>query len=556
MRNTTESDDERLPPTPVSASSGSRQRRPSTGDVIAGLSVALVAVPQSLAYAELAGLPAEYGLYASAVPSMAAAFFVSSRQLQTGPVALTSLLTFGALSPLAATFSPDYVTLAALLALMVGGLRVLLGLVKAGRVAYLLSEPVVLGFTTAAAILITASQLPKVFDARQPGDGVLLDAFWSLVRVNEWQWQAVAFSVGVAAIMVLGRRIHALFPGALLAVLVALLISEVAGYEGSVVGELSGSFVSLNLDFPWSSAGQLVLPAVAIALVGFAEPASIARTFAAQDRESWSADREFVSQGVANLASGLSGAFPVGGSFSRSSLNRLAGATSPWAGAITGLAVLLAVPLTPALANLPRAVLGAVVIVAVAKLIKVGDLVKLIGQSGGQAVVGIGTLAAVLASAPRVERGVAAGFVLSLLVHLYRELSITVDAEVRDETLVIRPHGVLWFATVPAIDAKIRNHIADNPDVSSILLNLGAVGRLDFSGAAALARISEESAAVGIPVHFSNISPNCDRAARIHLLRAEEASIDEATLDGATGDDQTVSKGAAADDTATASGAR
>lgn len=503
---------------------GRRFSGPSTGDIIAGLSVALVAVPQSLAYAELAGLPAEYGLFASAIPSILAALFVSSRQLQTGPVALTALLTFGALSPLADPFSERYIALAALLALMVGALRVLLGLVRAGRVAYLLSEPVVLGFTTAAAIIITASQLPRVFDATGRDSGVLLNAFWSLVRIEEWQWQAVAFSLMVAAVMILGRRVHQLFPGALVAVILALIISKAIDYDGSTVGELSGSLVSLNLDFPWSSAGQLLFPAVAIALVGFAEPASIARTFAAQDRVRWSSDREFISQGVANLAAGFSGAFPVGGSFSRSSLNRLAGATSPWAGAITGAAVLVAMPLTPALADLPTAVLGAIVIVAVFKLIRLKDLYRLLSQSGGQAIVGMGTVAAVLASAPRVERGVAVGFGLSILVHLYRELTVVVPAWVDDTKLLIKPEGVLWFATVPAIDSRIRSHIAENPEVNSIEIDLKGVGRLDFSGASSLARIAEESRSNGVPISFTNIAPNLDRIARVHLGMEDDAA--------------------------------
>ncbi|MCP3937793.1 MAG: sodium-independent anion transporter, partial [Actinomycetia bacterium] len=141
-----------------------RFERPSTGDVVAGVSVALVAIPQSLAYAQLAGMPAQYGLFASALPSLLAAAFVSSRYLQTGPVALTSLLTFGALSTLADPFSEKYIALAALLAILVGLFRVFLGLVRLGGVAYLLSEPVLTGFTAGAAILIISSQLPKVFD--------------------------------------------------------------------------------------------------------------------------------------------------------------------------------------------------------------------------------------------------------------------------------------------------------------------------------------------------------------------------------------------------------
>ncbi len=491
--------------------------RPATGDIVAGLTVALIAIPQSLAYAELAGLPARHGLYASALPSILAAAFVSSRHLQTGPVALTALLTFGALSATAEPFSEDYIANAALLALMVGVARVALGVAKWGRVAYLLSEPVLVGFTTGAAILITSSQLPRVLDAEVEGRGVLGGAVWSLVNPGQWSPVAMAFALGTAVIIVFGRRLHPLFPGVLVALVLALIVSRLTGYGGSTVGELAGGFLSLRWTFPWGNSLALVLPAVAIALVGFAEPASIARTFAAEDREPWSADREFISQGVANLAAGVSGAFPVGGSFSRSSLNRVAGAVSPWAGAITGLAVLVALPATPLLAPLPSAVLGAVVIVAVSSLIRLRTLLDLIRHSRLQAAVATGTLLATLLAAPRVEIGVAIGVGLALLAHLYRELSVSASVEVIDDRLVIRPHGVLWFATVPAIDERLRSHLAAHPQVNAAEIDMSAVGRLDYSGASALARMAEESAANGVPVRFTNVPPGCARAARVHL---------------------------------------
>ncbi len=390
--------------------------RPRPGDLIAGASVALVAIPQSLAYAELAGMPAQYGLYATALPSLLAAFFVSSRYLQTGPVALTALLTFGALSPLAAPMSGEYIQLAALLALLVGLLRLALGLARLGRVAYLLTPPVLIGFTTAAAILILSSQLPKLFDVAPDEGGVIEDAVWTLLHPGDWSATAMAFAALAFVAIFGGRRIHAVFPGVLLAVLAGLAISSWVGYGGSIVGELDGGFVSLGVDFDWSSTGTLIVPAIAIALVGFAEPSSIARTFAAADKEPWNADKEMVSQGVANLASAVSGAFPVGGSFSRSSLNRLAGARTAWAGAITGAFVLLVLPFTPVLRDLPEAILGAIVIGAVLKLIDVRGVWRLKDASHAQLFVGVSTLVATIATAPRVERGVVIGVVLSLVV--------------------------------------------------------------------------------------------------------------------------------------------
>jgi len=227
-----------------------------------------------------------------------------------------------------------------------------------------------------------------------------------------------------------------------------------------------------------------------------------------------------VSQGVANLAAAVSGAFPVGGSFSRSSLNKLAGATSAWAGAITGAFVLLALPLTPLLETLPNAVLGAIVVGAVAKLIRLDDLWALLRANRVQALVGVGTLAATLASAPRVERGVMVGVGLALLAHLYRELSLTTPSVREGNTLTVAPEGVLWFATIPSVERLIRAAIADEHDLDTVVLDLAGVGRMDFSAAAALRRIVEE---IGdyendVAVEIVNVRQGAARGAAAYLV--------------------------------------
>ncbi len=490
--------------------------------MVAGVSVALVAIPQSLAYAELAGLPAQHGLFASALPSIAAAAFVSSRHLQTGPVALTSLLTFGALSSMAATGTAEFARLAALLALLVGLCRLALGLIRLGRVAYLLSEPVLVGFTTGAAILILSSQLPRVVDVVPGDDGVLAEAVRALTARDSWGTGAIAFSIGAAVAILAGRRLHRLFPGVLVAVVVATVVSGLVGYGGSTTGELDGGFVGLGLDLPWSSTRELILPAFVIALVGFAEPASIARTFAARDREPWDANREMIGQGVANVVAGLTRAFPVGGSFSRSSLNRMAGATSPWAGAITGLCVLAALPATPLLAELPRAVLATIVILAVVGLLRFDQLVDLVRRNRAQGAVATGTLVATLATAPRIERGVLIGIGLALVVHLFRELKVTADSEWSDGRLVVRPKGVLWFATIASVDELIRRQLVNQPDTDLVVFDLDGVGRLDYSAAAALGRLVEELRESDVEVRLINVPPGAVRAAQIHLPEPDD----------------------------------
>ena len=495
---------------------------PSTGDLVAGVSVALVAIPQSLAYAELAGLPPQYGLYATALPSLLAALFVSSRYLQTGPVALTALLTFGALAGGGPTGDGDYIERAALLALLVGGLRLLLGIVRMGRIAYLLSEPVVTGFTAGAAVVIVASQLPKIFDVDPDGE-VLAAAVSALAAPGEWSWPAIAFAAGTAALMIAGRRMHRLFPGVLAAVILSELVARIGGYEGSTVGELEGGFIPFTFGFPWSDAPGLLLPAAVIALVGFAEPVSIARTFAAADRLPWNPNREMVSQGVANLAAGISGAFPVGGSFSRSSLNRMAGATSAWSGAITGAFVLAVLPLAPLLQDLPTAVLGAIVIVVVVRLVDIKEMARLPRGSLPQALVGAGTTLATIALAPRVERGVLIGIGLAVAVHLYRELQVTAPGERVGDTLIVRPRGVMWFATVALVERVVREELARHRDLTSVTLDLAGVGRLDYSGAIALRRLLERISAGGVTIRVEGVPPASSRAVLTELERYESS---------------------------------
>ena len=395
--------------------------KPSAGDVVAGVSVALLALPQGLAYAELAGVPAKYGLYAAAIPSILASIFASSPYLQTGPVALTALLTYGALQGLEEPFTPEYIELAVLLALLIGFIRLLLGLLKMGKIVNLLTDEVILGFTTGAAVLIIFSQLPKSLGVENTSGGVLSKGWDSIMNPDLWQSGAILFSIATIGTIFGGRKIHRLFPGVLIAVVFGIVISHMISYTGPVVGELSGSFIPFKFNFQWKSLVDLLIPGVIIAVLGFAEPAAIARTFSKEEGTDWDPNKEFISQGIANIASAISNSFPVGGSFGRSSLNKFAGAETPWAGAITGAFVLAVLPLCSLLSKLPDAILGATVIGAVVKLIKPLDFYRLITQKPKQAVIAIGTLGATLLTAPRVDRGIVVGLGLSLVFYLYEK---------------------------------------------------------------------------------------------------------------------------------------
>ncbi len=486
-------------------------------DVTAGVAVSLVLVPQAMAYAELAGLPAGVGLFAAALPPILAAPFASSPYLQTGPTAMTALLTFGVLTAVAEPQTAEYVALAALLAMVVGLGRLAVGVLRLGQISYLMSQPVLTGFTTGAAVLIISSQLPTALGVSTERNGVLDRAGWALAHPGEWQSSAMAFALGTAVVMIGGRRIHRLFPGVLLAVAVGIAISEAFDYGGSVIGTVDAGFPALSLDLQWDSVGSLVVGGLVIAIVGFAEPAALARTFATIEREPWDPNREFVGQGMANLASAVSGGLPVGGSFSRSSLNHLGGARTRWSGAITGIAVLSFLPFAYVVEQLPRAVLAAIVIVAGVNLIEAGAVRRIALRSRPQGSVAAITFVATLATAPHVERAVLIGIAVSIGVHLWRESKVVCSLDSDGAHLIARVEGVLWFGSSSRLENLLGDAVATHPEVEAMVVDLAGVGRLDYSAALIFEQFLDNAEAAGVKVEFRNVAAPARRMLKRQL---------------------------------------
>ncbi len=473
-------------------------RRPVTWprwiDALAGLSVALVLIPQSLAYAELAGLPAFHGLYAAALAPLAAAAFASSPYLQTGPTALTSILTFGVLATSFQAGSVDIALAAALLALVVGVTRLAIGLLRLGGIAYTMSQPVLMGFTSAMAVLIIATQLPGALGAVPGGEGIGGHLLWTLSHPSSWNTLAVGLSLVTLLLVLGGRRLSPVFPGVLIAVLAGLAAGTWLGDAGPAIGALPTGFPRPSLALPWAVLPQILVGGVVIAVVGFAEVASIARTFAFEDRGRWDANREFIGQGAANLISGLFSGLPVGGSFARSSLNRIVGARTRWSGAIAGLATLAFLPFSTVLEPLPKAVLAAIVIGAVVNLLRIRPLVRLWRVSRPQFVVSWGTFLLTLALAPRIDYAVTVGIALALGVHLWRESKLDIEVERDGDVLHVKLIGVLWFVSAPHLEDSLERAVAANPGVARIVLDGNALGRVDLSGVMLLARAAESAA--------------------------------------------------------------
>jgi SulP family sulfate permease len=469
------------------------------------VSVALLLIPQAMAYAVLAGLPVQQGIYAATLPLVVAAVAASSPYLQTGPVALTSLLTLGALSGLADPFTPRYIALAALLALIVGGARLLVGLLRAGGLAYLMSQPIVVGFIVGGALLIVCSQVPTVVGVDSTADNPVVAAADALTQPGGWEPASILLALAAIAIVFAGRRLHPLFPGVLLSVILGIGFSRLFDYGGATVGKVPTRFPRISFDLPWGSAPKLIVPGLVIALLGFAESAAVARRFAAMERQRWDPNREFVGQGLANIASGAVGGYPTGGSLSRTGINKLAGAETRWSGAIAGIVVFALIPLLGVISALPTSVLGALVIVGVAPLIEFRTLREYLGIARLQFVVAALTFAATLALAPHVERAVLLGLGLAIAAHLWRELRINIPAEVEGDVLHLRPRGVLYFASAPSLEDAVTRLLGAHPNARRLIVHLGGLGRIDLTGALVLKQLVADAGEAGLDVEIRDV---------------------------------------------------
>jgi len=347
-------------------------------DIVSGLTVALVIVPQSMAYAQLAGLPAYYGLYASFLPVIIASIFGSSRQLATGPVAVVSLLTAAALEPIAASNSEGYLAYAIMLALLVGIFQLALGFLKLGVLVDFLSHPVVTGFTNAAAIIIGTSQLAKIFGVSVINQEKHFETVIEVINASLTQTHLPTLLMAILAIalMIIVKKYFSRLPFVLVSVVVTTIISWIINFEtqfgGKVVGNIPQGLPELTI--PNIDISQLInlgTVAIVISLIGFMEAISIAKAMAAQTKQRLDADQELVGQGLSNIVASFFQGYPVSGSFSRSAVNITAGAQTGFSAVVTGSFVgITLLFLTPLLYHLPQATLAAVIIMAVINLIK------------------------------------------------------------------------------------------------------------------------------------------------------------------------------------------
>lgn len=531
-------------------------REDLTGDGIAAVIVTIMLIPQSLAYALLAGLPAEVGLYASILPLVAYGIFGTSRVLAVGPVAVVSLMTASALAPLNLGSVQDYIAAAGLLALMSGMMLLAMGGLRLGLVANFLSHPVIAGFITASGILIAVSQMRHIFGIEGGGHNLpemlgnmisglsSLNPFTAVIGIAaiaflHWVRKgATPFLVSLGIEKSLAQTLARVGPVAAVAVTTLVVWAFGLADRGvSIVGTVPGGLPPLGLpEAPWAMIPALAMPALLISIIGYVESVSVAQTLAAKRRQRIDPNQELIALGASNISSGLSGGYPVTGGFARSVVNFDAGARTPAAGAMTAVGLLIAALfLTPLLHFLPTATLAATIIVAVLSLVDLGILFKAWRYSRADFAAVFTTIALTLLEG--VEIGVGAGVILSLVLFVWKtsrphvaEVGLVPgsehfrnilrhDVETDPAVLTLRIDESLYFANASRMEHMVLDRVLQHPQPRHVILMCSAVNEIDLSALESLEALNDRLRDMGISLHLSEVKgPVMDRLIGTHLL--------------------------------------
>ena len=526
-------------------------------DLVAAVIVTLMLIPQSLAYAQLAGLPAQAGLYASIAPLVLYAVFGTSRVLAVGPVAVVSLMTASTVGSFAAQGTAPYAAIALTLAFLSGAMLLVMGLLRWGFLAHFLSHPVISGFITASALLIAAGQLKVLLGVKVEG-AHFFELVGGLVRhAGEVHVLTAALGLTMVAFLFWARR-------GLKPLLVRLGLpargADLAAKAAPVVGIAMSAALTWQLQ--WAQQGvkivgtvpqglppltaplwdlalwqALALPALLISVVGFVESVSVGQTLAARRRQRIEPDRELVALGAGNLGAAFTGGFPVTGGFARSVVNFDAGAQTPAAGVFTAVGILAAaLLLTPALYFVPQATLAATIVVAVLSLVDLAVFRHTWAYSKSDFSAAVVTVLVTLGAG--VEAGLIAGVGLSLAMFVYRtsrphiaEVGLVPGTEhfrnvqrhavLTDEAVLgLRVDESLYFANARALEDRLNAEVAQRPGLRHVVLQCSAINDIDTSALESLEAIDARLRDAGIALHLSEVKgPVMDRLKGTELLQ-------------------------------------
>jgi len=533
------------------------QRRDLPGDLMAGLIVAIMLVPQGMAYALLAGLPPQVGLYASILPLIIYGLLGSSRTLAVGPVAIVSLLVAAGLTPLAEPGSAHYLQLALILALLAGLIQLAMGLARLGFLSNFLSHPVLSGFTTAAALVIGLSQMRHLLGITIPASESFVMMVWqTAAAVPQANWPTLVLGAGSLFVLFYvknrldGRLQQWGLPAAwripltkgapLLVVLLgaaAVGLGQLDQTHGvRIVGQVPAGLPPLTWPGFDPALWPALLPiALAISLVGYTESISVAKALASRRREKVAADQELIALGAANLAASFSGGYPVTGGISRSMVNFSAGANSGLASIVTAVLIALtAVLFTPLFYYLPQAVLAAIILAAIAGLVDFSALPHIWKYNKADALSWLATFGAALLI--NVETGILVGVVASLALFLWRASRphVAEVGQLNGETyrnvlrhqvktyphiIAIRIDESLYFANSRFVEDLVLRLVSERPQVAHFVLICSAVNFIDASALETLEALIDQLESAGVHFYLTDVKgPVMDRLERVGFV--------------------------------------
>ncbi len=472
-------------------------------DLIAGLTVAVVLLPQAIAFALIAELPPAVGLYAAIVAAIVGALWGSSRQLHTGPTNSTSLLVLATLLPIAAVGTPEYLAAAGLMAVMVGVFQAALGVSRLGILVNFVSDSVIIGYTAGAGILIAVNQLRHLMRLEFPSASSLIATIQELV-VYFPETHLISLSIGVGAmlLLILQKRFLPKWPGALIIMVLSAAVVGLAGLDEQgvkILGEIPRNLPPLA-KLPLLNLGLIVdlsAGALAVGAIGLVESIAISRSISSQTRQRLDSNQEFIGQGLANLFSGFFSGYSVSGSFTRSAINFDADARSPLAGVFSGIFVLIAMfVMAPYAAFVPRAALAGVLVVTAYGMIDKAEMKRILRGTRGDAIIMVGSFVSTLFLP--LQFAVLVGILLSFVVYVlrtsiprvvsvlpsegFRHFTHQPDRDPCPQMGILDILGDLYFGAVPHVDEAIRNHMEANPSQRFLLLRMFSVDQVDISG--------------------------------------------------------------------------
>jgi SulP family sulfate permease len=501
-------------------------------DLYAGLIVGLIVIPQSLAYAQLAGLPPVYGLYASILPVIIAVLFGSSSLLSTGPVAVLSILTSTTLAPLATPGTDAYVTYAIILALASGVFQVGLGLLRAGWLVNFLSHPVTFGFINGAGIIIIFSQLKTLFGLSIPNEAHYYLTVWNTILAIPYyaNWTTVAIGAGSILSILIIKKINPKIPGMLIVLVLGTILCWWFGFDVKTIGIIENPIPKLTIpEFHLAYLYDLFLGIILITIIGFAETIAIAQSVATKTKEKINPDQELVGQGLANISSAFSGSYPVAGSFSRTALNYSNGAKTWMSSVFCALIIIIAITLFyNVLQYTPQVILAIIIITGVSSIINIKKIVNIFKINKYDGLAALITLLGTLVFAPDMEKGIFIGFIFSIGYFIYKNthpnivfLSRYKDNALRDTTvynlkqcqniLVIRLDGPLFFANANFFENRVIAYLSAHPNINHVILVGGAISNIDATGAEILNGLLENLISSGKSVYISNIKYEAEK---------------------------------------------